>query len=125
MLDSGDVIAFVATADLARSRQFYESTLGLRVVEESPYACVFDAKGTMLRLTPAGEVVVAPYTILGWRVSDIASVVQGLAQRGVRVLRYDGMEQDAAGIWTTPNGDRVAWFNDADGHTLSLTQFAA
>jgi catechol 2,3-dioxygenase-like lactoylglutathione lyase family enzyme len=124
MLGTSDVIAFVGTADLMRSREFYERTLGLRVVDESPYACVFDANGTMLRLTPAGEVVVAPYTILGWRVTDIRSVVRGLTQHGIRFRRYDGMEQDEAGIWTTPGGDRVAWFNDPDGHTLSVTQFA-
>jgi catechol 2,3-dioxygenase-like lactoylglutathione lyase family enzyme len=124
MLSSGDVIAFVATSDLARSRPFYEDVLGLHVVESSPWACVFDANGTMLRLTPAGTVAVAPYTILGWRVHDIAAVVRWLIERGVPFRRYEGMDQDDAGIWTTPNGDRIAWFNDPDGHTLSVTQFA-
>jgi predicted enzyme related to lactoylglutathione lyase len=37
------------------------------------------------------------------------------------MLRYDGMDQDARGIWMTPGGDRVAWFADPDGNTLSLT----
>lgn len=43
----------------------------------------------------------------------------------VRVLRYDGIAQDDLGIWTAPSGDRVAWFRDQDGNTLSLTTFAA
>ena len=34
------------------------------------------------------------------------------------------MAQDDSGVWTTPNGDRVAWFKDPDGNTLSLTQSA-
>jgi predicted enzyme related to lactoylglutathione lyase len=38
--------------------------------------------------------------------------------------RYDGMGQDALGIWTAPDGARVAWFLDPDGNNLSLTQFA-
>jgi hypothetical protein len=38
-------------------------------------------------------------------------------------LRYDGMTQDGDGVWKTPNGDKVAWFADPDGNTLSLTQF--
>jgi hypothetical protein len=42
----------------------------------------------------------------------------------VRFSRYDSMEQDDVGIWTTPGGDRVAWFKDPDGNTLSLTTFA-
>jgi len=27
------------------------------------------------------------------------------------------------GIWTTPGGDKVAWFTDPDGNNVSLTQF--
>ena len=125
MLGSSPLIAFAAAADLDRARVFYESTLGLRLVEQSPYAAVFDADGVMLRLTAVPEVVVAGYTVLGWRVDDIAATIDGLAARGVDFTRYDGMEQDGRGIWTTPNGDRVAWFRDVDGNTLSLTQFAS
>jgi predicted enzyme related to lactoylglutathione lyase len=55
---------------------------------------------------------------------DIAATVGSLAARGVRFNRYAGMEQNVDGIWTTPSGDRVAWFTDPDGNTLSLTQFA-
>jgi len=46
-----------------------------------------------------------------------------LAAVGVTCLRYEGMTQDAAGVWATPGGDLVAWFQDPDGNTLSLTQF--
>jgi hypothetical protein len=45
--------------------------------------------------------------------------------RGIAFERFDGMEQDDDGVWTTPTGDRIAWFKDPDGNTLSLTQFAA
>jgi len=77
-----------------------------------------------LRVTLVGEVVTAPYTSLGWVVDDIEGEMRALADRGVAFLRFDGMEQDAAGVWTTPGGDRVAWFHDPDGNTLSLTQMA-
>jgi hypothetical protein len=40
----------------------------------------------------------------------------------VKFERFDGMEQDGRGIWKAPSGARVAWFKDADGNTLSLTQ---
>jgi hypothetical protein len=26
------------------------------------------------------------------------------------------------GIWTTPGGDKVAWFKDPDGNVLSMSQ---
>ena len=41
---------------------------------------------------------------------------------GVAFSRFDGMEQDDNGIWTSPGGGKVAWFTDPDGNVLSLTQ---
>ena len=122
MLESSELVAFVAATDLGRARVFYEQKLGLRVLEHDDFACVLDANGTMLRVTAVPEVAQAGYTVLGWRVGDIAASVQDLAARGVTFLRYDGMNQDEDGIWTTPTGARVAWFADPDGNILSLTQ---
>jgi catechol 2,3-dioxygenase-like lactoylglutathione lyase family enzyme len=124
MLQDSDVIAFAASADLRRARVFYEQVLGLRVTEQSDFACVFDANGTMLRVTAVAGVANPGYTVLGWRVSDIAATVRGLCARGAVFLRYDDMDQDETGIWTTPSGDQVAWFADPDGNVLSLTQFS-
>src|SRR5437763_15281250 len=124
MLTSCDVIAFAGTTDLARARSFYEGALGLPVVDENAYATVFNAHGTMLRVTPVAEVAHPGYTVLGWQVSDISETVARLEFAGVVFTRYDGVEQDAQGVWTTPNGDRVAWFTDPDGNILSLTEFS-
>lgn len=124
MLTTSEVIAFTSTTDLAKARTFYEGVLGLRVVDENAYACVFDANGTMLRVTAVARVVRPGYTVLGWSVSDIAETITELETRGVAFSHYDGMEQDAQGIWTTPNGDRIAWFADPDGNVLSLTEFS-
>ncbi len=123
MLNTSDVIAFAASTDLARARTFYESVLGLRLVDQDAYACVFDAHGTMLRITAVAVVARPGYTVLGWRVADIRQSVAVLASRGVVFVRYDSMEQDAQGVWTTPNGDHIAWFTDPDGNVLSLTEF--
>ena len=124
MLDSSEVMAFVSSTDLARSRLFYEGVLGLRVVEENNYACVLDANGTMVRVTAVAEVAQPEYTVLGWRVTDLAALASALAGQGVELIRYPEMGQDAPGVWTTPGGDKVAWFHDPDGNVLSLTEFA-
>ena len=71
MLDSSDVIAFASAADLRQARAFYEQVLGLRVIEQNDFACVFDANGTMLRVTAVAEVARPGYTVLGWRGSDL------------------------------------------------------
>ncbi len=123
MLESSHVVAFAAATDLHRARVFYEQVLGLPVVDHNDFACVLDANGTMLRVTAVPEVCQAGYTVLGWRVTDVVAAVRGLTARGVVFLRYDGIDQDDDGIWTTPGGDKVAWFADPDGNTLSLTEF--
>jgi len=63
-----------------------------------------------------------PFTALGWQVSDLAAIVAGLGAAGVDLARFDSLGQDADGIWTTPDGTRIAWFHDPDGNLLSLTE---
>ena len=74
MLGSSELVAFVATTDLDRARAFYGGVLGLAVVEESPFACVFDAHGTRLRVTPVAEIVTAPYTVDGRIVGTVGVI---------------------------------------------------
>jgi catechol 2,3-dioxygenase-like lactoylglutathione lyase family enzyme len=123
MLGTSDLIAFIPTTDLARARGFYEDQLGLSLQAESPFALVLDAHGTMLRVTTVDRIASAQYTVMGWNVADIAATVRALGTKGISFLRFEGMEQDDLGVWTTPSGDRVAWFKDPDGNTLSLTEF--
>jgi catechol 2,3-dioxygenase-like lactoylglutathione lyase family enzyme len=124
MLASAQAIAFVPSTDLERSRRFYGDTLGLPVIEMSPFACVLRAGTTMVRVTRVGDLHPQPFTVFGWEVADIDATASELADAGVALLRFEGVDQDVAGVWTTPGGDRVAWFADPDGNTLSLTQFA-
>jgi catechol 2,3-dioxygenase-like lactoylglutathione lyase family enzyme len=124
MLGSSDLVAFVSATDLSRAREFYGRVLGLRVVERNDFACVFDANGTMLRVTVVSEVAHPGYTVLGWRVADIEVAIRELTANGVTFTRYDNMNQDHSGVWTTPGGDKVAWFTDPDGNNLSITELA-
>jgi catechol 2,3-dioxygenase-like lactoylglutathione lyase family enzyme len=116
-------IGVVPTTDLERARRFYGEVLGLRVTGESPIAVVLESAGGMIRVTLVDDLVAAHYTVLGWKVDDIDHAVRLLAARGVPFERYSGLEQDRHGVWTTPGGDRVAWFKDPDENILSLTQF--
>jgi predicted enzyme related to lactoylglutathione lyase len=122
MLGDADLVAFVPTRDLTVAKQFYEQVLGLRVVDESEFAVVYEANGIRLRVARVDQVTIAPYTVLGWRVDNIAARLAMLCRAGVTPKRYDGMQQDEDGIWTAPSGTRVAWFSDPDGNTLSLEQ---
>lgn len=123
-LASSSLVAFVGVCDPDRAKSFYRDRLGLRLVsEELPFALVFDVQGTMLRVTVVPEVKPAKFTVLGWKVPDIQGAVSSLYKAGVEFQRYAGLQQDGLGIWTSPNGARVAWFHDPDGNILSVTQF--
>lgn len=124
MLASSRIGAFVATADPARARDFYENILGLEFVSDEPYSLVFNANGTTLRIQKVRQVIVAPYTAIGWHVKDISSVVTKLKERGVDFVVVEGFGQDDLGIVTFPGGAKVAWFKDPDGNTVSLDEFA-
>jgi catechol 2,3-dioxygenase-like lactoylglutathione lyase family enzyme len=118
------LVAFLATRDAARARAFYESTLGLRVTADTPFALVLDSRGTTIRMQKVETFTPQPFTAMGWTVADIEKTIDQLRGRGVAFERYASLPQDEAGIWTTPDGSRVAWFKDPDGNTLSLTQAA-
>ena len=124
MLETARFTAFIPVRDIDVARAFYVSTLGLTVTDESPFALSVDANGTPLRLTPVPDFEPQTFTIAGWQVLDMATSIDSLESRGVAFIRYEGMDQDERGIWSTPAGDQVAWFKDPDGNTLSLTRFA-
>ena len=123
MKDLDKPVLFAATAKAESSRAFYERVLGLRFVADEPYALVFRVGRSMLRIQKVDRVAKAPYTVLGWAVRNIHSSVRRLAEAGVAFQRYDGLAQDDDGVWCSPGGALVAWFQDPDGNTLSLTQF--
>ena len=128
MLSQQPIIAFIATNDAERALPFYRDLLGLPLVEDSPFALVFDLHGTMLRVQKTLAYTPAPHTALGWQVGAIEDEVRALGSRGVRFERFAGMEQDELGIWLAPGPadqprSKVAWFKDPDGNLLSLTQF--
>jgi catechol 2,3-dioxygenase-like lactoylglutathione lyase family enzyme len=117
-------IMFLATVNAGRSRAFYERLPGLVLVADEPPALVFRVGDRMLRIQKVDHVMAAPYTALGWAVSDIRQTVRDLRSVGIIFQRYPGMDQDGDGIWQAPSGALIAWFQDPDGHVLSLTQFA-
>jgi predicted enzyme related to lactoylglutathione lyase len=122
MLEKRTLMAFVATTDGARARKFYAEVLGLKVVSDDPFALVCDANGAPLRIQKVESLRPQPWTVLGWEVDDVETTVDGLAKRGVKFERFEGMQQDLRGIWNAPSGARVAWFKDPDGNVLSLTE---
>ena len=122
MLSKNPLIAFIPSKDTGRSRSFYEDALGLRFVCDDHFAVVMDSNGTTVRIVRVGEFTPAPFTILGWQVNDISAAVAELSGNGVQFNRYPYFEQSPDGVWTAPDGAKVAWFSDPDGNVLSVSQ---
>jgi catechol 2,3-dioxygenase-like lactoylglutathione lyase family enzyme len=122
MLSSSKIVGFVPTKDSQKARAFYEGKLGFQFVSDDQFALVMRAGETMIRIAKAQDFTPAPYTVLGWEVQDIEAIVRWLTQRGVVFEKYPFVQDRELGIWTTPGGDKVAWFKDADGNVLSVSQ---
>lgn len=114
---------FVATTRPADARAFYEGTLGLRFRADDEFAQLFDMPdGVTLRIQKVRELTAQPFTVLGWEVTQIRSVVRELRAKGVVFVEVPGLGQDADSIWTAPDGTLVAWFRDPDKNIVSLSE---
>lgn len=123
MISEPTITAFLPTVKLEESKVFYSNTLGLKFISEDPYALEFEGNGVRLRITVVEALRPQPFTVLGFRIENIEIQVKSLQQKGVEFERYDGLNQDGLGIWTSPSKAKIAWFKDPDGNLISLTAY--
>jgi len=122
MLASSEVVGFVPTKDSAKARSFYGGKLGFQFVSDDMFALVMRAGETVIRIGKAQNFAPAPYTVLGWEVSNIEEVVAWLQRRGVAFEKFPFVQDKELGVWTATTGDKVAWFKDPEGNVLSVSQ---
>ncbi|ADB48783.1 VOC family protein [Conexibacter woesei] len=121
MFEKTKAFSGFAVDDLARAKQFYGETLGLRVTEEHGLLTLHIAGDRPTLVYPKPDHVPAGYTILNFPVDDIDAAVAELTARGVSFERYDGMRQDENGVMRE-EGPLIAWFTDPAGNVLSVLQ---
>ena len=122
MLASMEMVGFVLTKDYEAARTFYEGKLGFEFVGQDQFALVMRTKKNMIRIVNVPTFAPLRSTVLGWEVDDMEAIVSWLVARGVVFDKYPFVQDQERGIWTTPNGDKVAWFKDPDGNVLSVSQ---
>ena len=122
-LTTETLIGLIPTTNAARAKAFYVDLLGLEIVSEDGFAVVVRSGSNTIRIVRVETFSPQPFTVLGWAVSDVRATVRDLATAGVEFQRFEGMAQDADGIWTPPGseGGGVAWFKDPDGNLLSVS----
>lgn len=123
MIGAANIIAMVGTTRGEAARDFYRDTLGLKLREENQFAYIFDVDGVELRVSKVPGMVPSAFAVLGFQVNDIAAEIDAVTAKGVTMERYGFLQQDARGIWDSPDGGaKVAWFKDPDFNVLSFVQ---
>ena len=116
-------ISFIATDRPDEARAYYADILGLEFREATPFALVFSDGNQTLRVQIVAKLEPVAYTVHGWQVANIADEIALLVSKGVVFERFSHLPQDEQGVWTTPDGHQVVWFQDPSGNILSLTQY--
>lgn len=122
MLTTARMVGFVPTSDYEKARSFYEGKLGFQFLSLDQYALVMKVGGHMVRISKIPDFTPRQGTILGWEVENIESAATWLRDKGVTLEKYPFVQDRELGIWTTPTGEKVAWFKDPDGNILSVSQ---
>ena len=123
MLESSKAFSGFSVDDIARARQFYGETLGVRTSEQNGLLTLHLAGDTTVLLYPKPDHQPATFTVLNFPVDDVEAAVDELAGRGVRFEHYTGtaVETDAKGIFRG-GGPLIAWFRAPAGNVLSVLQ---
>jgi catechol 2,3-dioxygenase-like lactoylglutathione lyase family enzyme len=123
MLANSKAFSGFAVDDLDKARAFYGDTLGLKVepIAGAPLMTLHLAGDRPTLIYAKPNHTPADYTILNFPVDDIDAAVEELADRGVTLERYDGMNQDDKGVMRE-QGPPIAWFKDPAGNVLSVLE---
>jgi len=122
MLGNKDAVATIAVKDLAAARQFYEGTLGLRLLDtEGQEVLVFRSGNSRVNVYRSGYAGSNQATAVTWAVGDeLEALVRGLKAKGVKFEQYDIPGMTRTGDIHVCGNMKAAWFKDPDGNILNL-----
>ena len=121
MLETNKAFSSFSVDDLQAAKQFYGSTLGLKV-KESKEGLELHPGETDVFIYPKPNHTPATFTVLNFLVDDIDTAVDELKQKGVRFEHYEGeIKTNEKGIHRD-GGPSIAWFKDPSGNILSVLE---
>jgi catechol 2,3-dioxygenase-like lactoylglutathione lyase family enzyme len=123
MLSEYPIFPILLVTDLAATRDFYGSKLGLPLLDERPERLVFRCGGeTRLILSLSTIGTLDTQTQVTWRVPDIRAALVDLRARGVRIEEYEEPDPVTTDGVADMGHSWAAWFIDPSGNVLSVTQ---
>ena len=105
----------ITVDDLARARDFYQNTLGMKFLFDAGNLAFFKCGDIRLMLTTPEKPIPRGGTILYFHVSDIHSTFSTLKQRGVNFLDEPHL------IAKMPDHDLwMVFLHDSEGNTIGI-----
>ena len=120
MLLESLIVTTLVVTDLDQAKRFYETQLGLRLLEETPSGYRFGTgKGSQLTIR-RGQTSAGGQTVAHFEVDDLDAVVRGLIARGVVFEEYETPK--TVDFIAQLGPARGAWFKDPAGNVLGLRE---
>jgi catechol 2,3-dioxygenase-like lactoylglutathione lyase family enzyme len=125
MIANHRISAVLCSTDLEKSRDFFETKVGLTLSPETiKNHLIFECgDGTTLLVYGRPTPNKADHTQVRFWTKDVAANVKELVERGIVFDEFDlGAFKTVDHVVTTPGIGKSAWFKDPDGNTLALFQ---
>lgn len=123
MLQDNKTFSSFSVNDLQQARDFYQDTLGIKVVEQEYMMQIHTSGGSYVLAYVKPDHTPAAFTVLNFEVENIEKIVAGLKAKGVAFESYDleNLKTDEDDI-SRSHGMKIAWFRDPAGNILSLIE---
>lgn len=126
MLNTNKAFSSFSVNDIAKAKEFYGKTLGLKISSGPEGTLVLElSNSTKAIMYPKPNHQPATFTVLNFPVDSVDKAVDDLSKRGVRFEIYNepNLKTDQRGI-SRENGPTIAWFKDPAGNILSVLEAA-
>lgn len=120
MLGEATVYTTIAVRDVQLSKEFYESKLGLKQVDENTGGVMYVSGEGKLFVYQSHTAGTSQATSAAWKVDDVERVVSDLQLAGIVFEQYDIPGAQVDGYIHTMGSHKAAWFKDPDGNILSI-----
>jgi len=126
VLDAFPVFAVLPSSDLDRARSWYHDHLGMDPAKEDPGGLWFScADGTWFVVTRSAFAGTARNTAASFQVTGIGGLMAAMRDRGVVFEDYDLPDFTTVDGLFTWGPYSAAWFKDADGNIIEISEVSA
>lgn len=121
MLGDKTAVATIAVKDMEAAKKFYEGTLGLTKVEDSPGGILYKSGNSNVFIYQSEFAGTNKATAASWGVGDdVESIIEDLKAKGVSFENYDIPGATKQGDVHVMGELKAAWFKDPDGNILNI-----